>query len=252
MLSYLWEHQDNQVGIRLTTSQGTQQRRQKTASYLFLSLRPPPPTQAGDQFSTTVFYGNTGVLSHFSHVRLFATPWTVAHQALLSLGFSRQEHWSGLPCPPPGDLPNPGIEAASLMSPALAGGFFTTSATWEVLMVYKYPSIVRCSIINIHTTNRATSVAQTVKSLPAMWETRVRSLDWEGPLEKKMATPIFLPRKSNGWRSMAGYIVHGVAELDMTEQLTFSFFKKEKSLLIKVWENSQKPPIIRQSWFQRC
>ena len=46
------------------------------------------------------------------------------------MGFSRQEYWSGLPCPPPGDLPDPGIEPASLTSPALAGGFFTTSATW--------------------------------------------------------------------------------------------------------------------------
>ena len=49
--------------------------------------------------------------------------------------FSKQEYWSGLPCPPPGDLPNPGIEPVSLMSPALAGGFFTTSATWEALQV---------------------------------------------------------------------------------------------------------------------
>ena len=55
----------------------------------------------------------------------------VACQAPLSKGFSRQEHWSGLPCPPPGDLPNPGIESTSPTSPALAGGFFTTSATWE-------------------------------------------------------------------------------------------------------------------------
>ena len=47
---------------------------------------------------------------HFSHVRLFATPWTVAHQAPLSMGFSRQEYWSGLPFPSPEDLPNPGIE----------------------------------------------------------------------------------------------------------------------------------------------
>ena len=47
------------------------------------------------------------------------------------MGFSRQENWSGLPCPPAGDLPNPGIETASLTSPALTGGFFTTSATWE-------------------------------------------------------------------------------------------------------------------------
>ena len=59
----------------------------------------------------------------FSRVRLFATAWTVAHQAPLSTGFPRQEHWSGLPFPSPGALPDPGIEPAS---PALAGGFFTT------------------------------------------------------------------------------------------------------------------------------
>ena len=59
-------------------------------------------------------------LSCFSHVQLFAIPWTVARQARLSMGFSRQEHWSGLPFPPPGNLPDPGIEPASLMSPALA------------------------------------------------------------------------------------------------------------------------------------
>ena len=69
------------------------------------------------------------MLSCFSHVQLLATLWTVAHQAPLSMGFSRQEHWSGLPCPPPGDLPDPGIEPTTLISPALAGGFFTTTAT---------------------------------------------------------------------------------------------------------------------------
>ena len=69
------------------------------------------------------------MLSHFSHVQLFATPWTIAHQAPLSMGFSKQEYWSGFPCPPPGDLPNPGIKPVSLRSPALAGGFFTTSTT---------------------------------------------------------------------------------------------------------------------------
>ena len=63
-----------------------------------------------------------------SHVRLFATPRTVAHQAPLSRGFSRQEYWSGLPFPPPGDLPDPGVEPTSLVSPALAGGFFTTES----------------------------------------------------------------------------------------------------------------------------
>ena len=71
------------------------------------------------------------LLSHFSCVQLFVTPWTVACQAPLSMGFSRQEYWSGLPCPPPGDLPKPGFKVESLISPALAGGFFTTSTTWE-------------------------------------------------------------------------------------------------------------------------
>ena len=64
------------------------------------------------------------MISHFSCVWLFATLLTLACQAPLSMGFSRQEYWNGLPCPPPGDLPNPGIEPMSLMSPALAGGFF--------------------------------------------------------------------------------------------------------------------------------
>ena len=68
------------------------------------------------------------MLGHFSHVKLFAIPWTVARQAPLSRGFSRQEYWSGLPCPLPGDLPNPGIEPASLMPPVLAGRFFTTES----------------------------------------------------------------------------------------------------------------------------
>ena len=67
----------------------------------------------------------------FSQVQLFATLRTVAHQAPLSMGFSKKEYWSGLPCPPPEDFPKWGIEPASLTSPALAGGFFTTSATWE-------------------------------------------------------------------------------------------------------------------------
>ena len=60
----------------------------------------------------------------------------IAHQVPLSMEFSRQEYWSGLPCPSPGDLPDPGIELASLASPPLAGGFFTTSATWEARKEY--------------------------------------------------------------------------------------------------------------------
>ena len=71
------------------------------------------------------------VLSHFSLIWLYAILWTVALQAPLSMRFSWQEYWSGLPCPPPGNLPSPGIELTSFTSPALAGGFFTTSTTWE-------------------------------------------------------------------------------------------------------------------------
>ena len=66
---------------------------------------------------------------HFSHVLLFAILWTVAFQAPLSVRFPRQEYWSGLPYPLPGNLPDAGIKPASLASPAWAGGFFTTSAT---------------------------------------------------------------------------------------------------------------------------
>ena len=83
--------------------------------------------------------------SCFSHVQHFAILWTVAHQAPLSMGFSRQEYWSGLPCPSPGDLPDPGIEPRSLMSPALASRFFTTSAIWCY-------SMVKIKQLLIHTT----------------------------------------------------------------------------------------------------
>ena len=71
-------------------------------------------------------------VSVLSHIQPFATTWTGAHQAPLSMGLSRQEYWSGLPFPPPGDLHHPGMEHSK--SPALAGGFFFKhGATWEAL-----------------------------------------------------------------------------------------------------------------------
>ena len=60
------------------------------------------------------------------YVWFFVNPWTVTRQAPLSKGFSKQEYWSGMPFPPPGDLPDPGIKPAFPVSPALAGRFFTT------------------------------------------------------------------------------------------------------------------------------
>ena len=85
----------------------------------------------------------------------------IAHQAPLSIGFSRQEYWSGLPFPSPGDLPSAGIEAKSLVSPALAGGFFTNTPP-------------------------------------------------------RKPTPVFLPGKFHGQRSLVGYSPWGCKELDMT------------------------------------
>ena len=76
-----------------------------------------------------------------SRVQLSAPPWTAACQAPLSMRFSRQECWSGLPFPSPQDLPDLRVEPVSFMSPALAGGFFTTSTTWEThtgLLQHKY------------------------------------------------------------------------------------------------------------------
>ena len=70
-----------------------------------------------------VYYSETCVLSH---IRLFEILWTVACQAFLSMGFCRQEYWSGLPLLTPEDIPDPGIKPASPDNPALEGGFFTT------------------------------------------------------------------------------------------------------------------------------
>ena len=150
------------------------------------------------------------MLSWFSCVWLFLTPWIIPWEDALAMGFSRQEHWSGLPFPSSGDLPDPGIEPESLMSPALTGGssplaplgkpqntgvglhfilkgilptqgsnlcllpkslalsgrFFTTWATWELLILYSY--FIPSPITSL--------VAQMVKNLLATRETWVRSL----------------------------------------------------------------------------
>ena len=90
-----------------------------------------------------------------SCVQLFATQWTVTCQAPLSMGFSRQEHWSGLPCPPTGDLPDPKTELESLRSPALAARFFTASATWEA-QDEKYMHLKRPHFTRTRTTKRYT------------------------------------------------------------------------------------------------
>ena len=88
------------------------------------------------------------VLSHVSCVRLLATLWTLVCQAPLSVGFSRQEYWSGSPCPPPGDLPDLGVKPTSLISPALAGEYFATSTTREA------PTSITDIYIQVHNFNQ--------------------------------------------------------------------------------------------------
>ena len=77
------------------------------------------------------------VRSRFSHVRLFVTLWTVAHQAPLSIGFSRQEYWSGLPCPSPGGHSRPRDRTRVSYISCMGRRFFTTSAPWEAVNLYK-------------------------------------------------------------------------------------------------------------------
>ena len=86
-------------------------------------------------------------LSHFSHVQPFATSWTIVRQTPLPMEFSRQEYWSQLPCPPPGDLPDPGIEPTSLKSRALAGMFFITRTTWEAHRIISSVQF-SCSVVS--------------------------------------------------------------------------------------------------------
>ena len=88
--------------------------------------------------ATSLLTGYACVLSHSSCVQFFATLWTIARLAPLFLGFSRQDYCNGLSCPPPGDLPNPGIEPMCLMSPTLEGGFLTTSTTYTPIQNRKF------------------------------------------------------------------------------------------------------------------
>ena len=87
-------------------------------------------------FFFLIYFGHSiNILSCFSHVWLFAVLCTVAHQAPLSIRFSRQKYWSGLPCPPSGDLPDPGIEPVSLVYPALPVGSFPLSHRGSSLVI---------------------------------------------------------------------------------------------------------------------
>ena len=106
------------------------------------------------------------MLSFFSHGRLFVTLWTVAQQALLSMGFSRQVYWSGLPWPPSGDLLHSRMEPVSLKSPALTDRLFTASATW------KQNQFIHSLIITSYTYENTQGIAGYRRNMGGWRETR--------------------------------------------------------------------------------
>ena len=127
------------------------------------------------------------------------TPWTVAHQAPLSMGFSKQEYWIGLPCPSSGDPPNPGMEPASHTPHAFAGGFLTTD--------FPGGSDGKASAYN-------------AGDHPVMQGTRVQSLGQEDPLEKEMATHCSIPAWRIPWTEEPG--LQSTESSHRTERLTLS------------------------------
>ena len=140
-----------------------------------------------------------------SRVRFFATPWTRAYQAPPSMGFSRQEYWSRVPFPSSGDLPDPRIELALLTSPAVAGRFFTTSATWVLVLISTVQRKWFCYTYIFF-------------SLGIPW---VGKIPWR---RKWQHTPVFMPGKSHGLRSLVSYSPWSRKELHTTERLLFFFF----------------------------
>ena len=150
-----------------------------------------------------------------SGIRLFATPWIVAYQALPSMGFSRQEYWSRLQCPLPGDLPDP--ESSPCLLHLLHGQVgslplapprrpFMTSPNLNSL-----PSLVAQAVKSICLQCRRPRFDPWVEKIP--WRRR-----WQ-------PTPVLLPGESHGWKSLVGYNPWGRKESDTTEQLHFHFFQ---------------------------
>ena len=154
------------------------------------------------------------VPSCFSHVWLLAVPWTVACQAPQFMGFSRQEYWSGFPCPSPGDLSDPGIEPLSLASPALAGGFFTTSTTCGEGNGTPF----QYSCLENPVDGGAWRAAVHGVTEGRTWLSNFTFTFHFHALEKEMATtPMFLPGESQGRRSLVGCRLWGCTESDTTE-----------------------------------
>ena len=135
-----WSVQTSQTFMRLMGSLSTH----SFKHWLIVHLALGQALGIKQWVETDCLQGIYCLIGYFSkHWLLFATPWIVARQAPLSMGFFRQEHCYGFPCPPPEDLPNPGVKLASLMTPAMTGRFFTTSATREAQQVLPFHTGVK-------------------------------------------------------------------------------------------------------------
>ena len=173
-----------------------------------------------------VCYTHCAILSRFSPVQLFATLQTAAHQAPLSMGFSRQEYWSGLPFPSLGDLPDPGIEPRS---PTLQVDYLSSES--RILEWVAYPFSLKISFyFKIAHGEGASQVALVVKNLPVnAGDLRDGSTipgSGRSPWRREwQPTPVFLPGESHGQRSLAGYSLQGCKESDTVELLTPSLLR---------------------------
>ena len=139
---------------------------------------------------------HTWGLSCFSRAQLFATVRTIAHQAPLSMAFSRQEYWSGMPFSSPGDLPDPRIEPESFTFPALAGKFFTTSATWMPPSV-QFSSVAQSCLALCDPMDRTMPVLPVHCQLPEFTQTHVHgvgdAIQPSHPLSSLLLLPSIFP-----------------------------------------------------------
>ena len=181
------------------------------------------------------------VPSCFSHAQLFATLCTVARQVPLSVGFSRQEYWSGLPCPPPGDLPDSGVDPTSPVAPALLVDSLPvshqgspSSLLTPIQTIYQRIFFFFWSVgdnsekaMASHSSTLAWKIprAEDPGRLQSMGLLRVGHdgatslslftfMHWR---RKWQPTPVFLPGGSQGWGSLVGCHLWGRTESDMTE-----------------------------------
>ena len=142
-------------------------------------------------FFSNAWKGKLKVKS-LSRVQLVATPWSAAYQALLSIGFSRQEYWSGVPLPSP------------------------------IVLLVKYNVSIKMIVLDTNNTWKITYVRMLNENVCVCVHKSIRMHHCKHLLEKAMATPpVLLPGKSHGWRSLAGYSSRGCKELEITEQLHF-------------------------------